>query len=189
MDFFRYADIFRLILADSRYRYFSFLFGNNTNGSFPLRGMTRLGTVQNGTARFVFPPQFSTALEWEGLFTCRYSCAASTAVTPEKLCVASSSSRWIRSSAINERTVCTSSTDNETAIFLLLKERCAHSKQLRSILRWLCWFKSSRSVVSRAASSMTQAVTIFSGQSVISRVYTSRFGNGLARLEPRPRWY
>ncbi len=28
---------------------------------------------------------FSTALEWTGLFTCRYSCAASTAVTPEKL--------------------------------------------------------------------------------------------------------
>ncbi len=36
---------------------------------------------------------------------------------------------------------------------------------------------------------MTQAVTIFSGQSVISRVYTSRFGNGTVRLEPRPRWY
>ncbi len=44
-----------------------------------------LGTVQNGTAQFAFPMQFSTALEWTGLFTCRYSCAASTAVTPEKL--------------------------------------------------------------------------------------------------------
>ncbi len=31
--------------------------------------------------------------------------------------------------------------------FGLLKERCAHSKQLRSILRWLCWYKSSRSVL------------------------------------------
>ncbi len=60
-----------------------------------------------------------------------------------------SSSRWIRSSAINERNICTSSTDNQTALFCLLKERCAHSKQLRSILRWLCWFKSSASVVSR----------------------------------------
>ncbi len=61
-----------------------------------------------GTALFAFPLHFSTALEWAGLFTCP-------------------SSRWIRSSAINERTVCTSSTDNETAIFWLLKERCAHS--------------------------------------------------------------
>ncbi len=31
--------------------------------------------------------------------------------------------------------------------FWLLKERCAHSKPLRSILRWLCWFKSSGSVL------------------------------------------
>ncbi len=41
--------------------------------------------VQLGSARFAFPLQFSTALEWAGLFTCRYSCAASTAVSPEKL--------------------------------------------------------------------------------------------------------
>ncbi len=52
--------------------------------------VVRLGSVQNGTARlssarFAFPLQFSTTLEWAGLFTCRYSCAASTAVTPEKL--------------------------------------------------------------------------------------------------------
>ncbi len=33
------------------------------------------------------------------------------------------------------------------------------------------------------------AVTIFSSQSGISRVYTSRFGNGMVRLEPQPRWY
>ncbi len=73
--------------------------------------------------------------------------------------------------------------------FLVVKKRCARSKQLRSILRWLCWFKSSGSVVSRAATSMTQIVTILSGQSVISRVYTSRFGNGTVRMEPQPRWY
>ncbi len=36
-----------------------------------------LGTVQNGTAQFAVPLQFSTALEWAGLRT--------TAVTPEKL--------------------------------------------------------------------------------------------------------
>ncbi len=41
-------------------------------------------SVQFGSGRFVFPLQFSTALEWAGLFTCCYSCAASTAVTPEK---------------------------------------------------------------------------------------------------------
>ncbi len=32
-------------------------------------------------------------------------------------------------------------------------------------------------------------MTIFSGKSVISRVYTSRFGNGTDRLEPRPGTY
>ncbi len=31
-------------------------------------------------------------------------------------------------------------------------------------------------------------LTIFSGQSVISRVYTSRFGNGTVRLEPGTRY-
>ncbi len=37
--------------------------------------------------------------------------------------------------------------------FLVVKKRCAHSKQLHSIIRWLCWFKSSGSVVSNVASS------------------------------------
>ncbi len=41
---------------------------------------------------------------------------------------------------------------------------------------------------SHAASSMMQTVTIFSGQSVISRVYTHiTFWYSTARLEPRPR--
>ncbi len=47
-------------------------------------GSARLGTVRYGTAQFgsvAFPPQFSTAIEWAGLFTRRYNCAASTAVT------------------------------------------------------------------------------------------------------------
>ncbi len=49
-------------------------------------GVVRLGSARYGTARlssgrFAFPLQFSSALEWAGLFTCRYSCAASTAVT------------------------------------------------------------------------------------------------------------
>ncbi len=63
-----------------------------TYGAFPLRGTTRLGTVQNGTARlcsarFAFPLQFSTALEWVGIFMCRYICAASAAVTPENVLI------------------------------------------------------------------------------------------------------
>ncbi len=56
----------------------------DTNGAFPLHGTVRFGTARYGTAHFgsvAFPPQFSTAIEWAGLFTRRYNCAASTAVT------------------------------------------------------------------------------------------------------------
>ncbi len=58
----------------------------NSNGAFPLHGTVRFGTARYGTVRlssgrFAFPPQFSTAIEWAGLFTRRYNCAASTAVT------------------------------------------------------------------------------------------------------------
>ncbi len=57
-----------------------------TNGAFPLHGTVRFGTarygrVQLSSGRFAFPLQFSTAIEWAGLFTRRYNCAASTAVT------------------------------------------------------------------------------------------------------------
>ncbi len=57
-----------------------------SNGAFPLHGTVRYGTARYGTVRlssgrFAFPPQFSTAIEWAGLFTRRYNCAASTAVT------------------------------------------------------------------------------------------------------------
>ncbi len=77
----------RLILARSedellsqRFILLSHLWRSSTHG------MARFCTARYGMARlslgrFVFPPQFSTALEWAGLFTCRYSCAASTAVT------------------------------------------------------------------------------------------------------------
>ncbi len=55
-------------------------------GAFPLHGTVRFGTARYGTVRlssgrFAFPPQFSTAIEWAGLFPRRYSWAASTAVT------------------------------------------------------------------------------------------------------------
>ncbi len=57
-----------------------------TYGAFPLHGTVRFGTARYGTVRlssgrFAFPPQISTAIEWAGLFTRRYNCAASTAVT------------------------------------------------------------------------------------------------------------
>ncbi len=153
--------------------------------------VVRLSSAWFRTARFAFPLQFSTALEWAGLFACRCSCAASTAVTPENFFIPRRSITLSLDPLLGyqreERLYFLNRQRNSQ--FWLLKERCAHSKQLRSILRWLCWFKSSGSVVSHAASSMTQAVMIFSGQSVISRVYTSRFGNGTARLEPLPGWY
>ncbi len=43
--------------------------------------MVRYGSVRFSSGRFAFPLQFSTAIEWAGLFTRRYNCAASTAVT------------------------------------------------------------------------------------------------------------
>ncbi len=54
--------------------------------AFPLHDTVRHGSVRYGTARlssgrFAFPLQFSTAIEWAGLCTRRYNCAASTAVT------------------------------------------------------------------------------------------------------------
>ncbi len=44
-------------------------------------GTVQHGTVRLSSGRFAFPLQFSTAIEWAGLFTRRYNCAASTAVT------------------------------------------------------------------------------------------------------------
>ncbi len=65
---------------------FCFRFCVEFYGAFTLHGTVRFGTARYGTVRlssgrFVFPLQFSTALEWAGLFMRRYSCAASTAVT------------------------------------------------------------------------------------------------------------
>ncbi len=48
-------------------------------------------------------------------------------------------------------------------------------------LAGLCW------VLCRKFSDAV--MTIFSVRSVISRVYTLRFGNGTDRLEPQLRWY
>ncbi len=48
-------------------------------------GTARYGTVWLSSGRFAFPLQFSTAIEWAGLFTRRYNCAASTAVTSSQM--------------------------------------------------------------------------------------------------------
>ncbi len=58
--------------------------GDDSYGAFPLHGTVRYGSARLGTVRYgsvAFPPQFSTAIEWAGLFPRRYNCAASTAVT------------------------------------------------------------------------------------------------------------
>ncbi len=148
--------------------------------------VVRLGLAQLGSAQFEIPLQFSITLKWVALFTCCYSCAASTAVTPEKRfhsALLHQALTGIRSSAIKERT---DFLNRQLKIhFWVVKKRWAH---LCSILRWLGWFESSGSVVSRVANSVTQVV-ILSSQSVISRVYTSHCVNGTVRLEPQPRWY
>ncbi len=41
------------------------MFNAASYGAFPLRGTTRHGSAQLGSARFAFPLQFSTALEWD----------------------------------------------------------------------------------------------------------------------------
>ncbi len=56
-----------------------------SNGAFPLHGTVRCGSARLSTVRLIpgryaFTLQFSTAIEWAGLFTRRYNCAASTAV-------------------------------------------------------------------------------------------------------------
>ncbi len=45
----------------------------DTYAAFPLLGTIRFGMARLGSGWFAFPLQFSTALEWVGLFTCRYS--------------------------------------------------------------------------------------------------------------------
>ncbi len=79
--------------------------------------------------------------------------------------VAPSSSHWIRSSAINERNVCTFSTDHETDHFLIVLKRCARSKPLRSFKKIscvrsfaVCADLNLAGLVSRIASSMTQVM-------------------------------
>ncbi len=75
-------------------------------------------------------------------------------------------------------------------IFLVDTKRsvCSNERCVRSVagcadsnLAGICWVSCRK---------FSDAVmTIFSGQSVISRVYTSHIGNSMDRLEPRPRWY
>ncbi len=67
-----------------------FLSGSGSKWRFSTAwyGTVQHGSVRYGTAQFrsfVFPLQFSTAIEWAGLFTRRYNCAASTAVTSSRM--------------------------------------------------------------------------------------------------------
>ncbi len=89
----------------------------------------RHGPVRLGSGRFAFPLQFSTALEWAGLFTCHYSCAASIAETPEKLFYSASLHQALAGSAPRLSMRGTSVLPQKTTkqpFFGCLK-RCAHS--------------------------------------------------------------
>ncbi len=91
-------------------------------GAFPLCGMTLLGT-----ARFAFPLQFITTLEWAGLFTCRYSCAASTDVTPEKLFLSASFHQALTGSARRLSTREQSVLPQQTTKGALIQNSCVRS--------------------------------------------------------------
>ncbi len=106
--------------------------------------------------------------------------------------VAPSSSHWIRSSAINERTSVLAQ-QTTTLLFCGWCKKCiCLNQKLRPILRWLCWFKSSGSGCrggSRVASSVTQVWRFSPANQWSAEFYTSRFGNGTARMEPWPSGY
>ncbi len=75
------------------------------NGAFSLRCTTRHGSARLGLHFHCSSvPQY----QYRGIIH-----------------IAPSSSCWIHSSAINERDVCTSSTDHETAVFWLFKKQSA----------------------------------------------------------------
>ncbi len=95
-----------------------------TIGAFPLRGTTQLSTAQHSSVRLGLCFHCSTALDWEGLFTCRYSCAASTAVTPEKLFHSSSLHQALAGSAPRLSTRGTSVLPQQTTKF---KNSCVRS--------------------------------------------------------------
>ncbi len=71
-----------LIHIDSPSHHHWFTLIHHYNPSHIWRFSTaRYGTVRLSSGRFAFPLQFSTAIEWAGLFTRCYNCATSTAVT------------------------------------------------------------------------------------------------------------
>ncbi len=123
--------------------------------------MARLGTARLSSALFAFPLQFSTALEWVGLYWSQWP------ILP-----------WLLKNIFIPRCSIKLSLD-----LLLGYQQEEHLYLLNR--QWNGHFL----VVPHVASSMKQAVTIFSGQSVISRVYMSCFVNGTVHLEPQPRWY
>ncbi len=103
-------------------------------------------------------------------------------------CVTPSSSHWIRSSAIIERNICTSSTDNETAIFWMFKKKCV-------LVQNSCvWSFAGCADLNLAGLLCLMSQVQWCRQWRLSpanqwSLYTSRFGNDTVRLEPQPRWY
>ncbi len=119
---------------------------------------------------------------------CHYSCATVTAVTLEKpfsFCVAPSSSCWIRSLAINERNVCTSSTANETGIFLVVKKGVL----IQNSCVWSfagCGYLNLAGLLCLVLQVQWCRQWRFSPAN--QGWHTSHFGYGIC-LEPQPRWY
>ncbi len=107
-------------------------FDRFTNGAFPLHGSARLGTVRLSSGRFAFPLQFSTAIEWAGLFTRRYNCYQALAGSAPRL-----STRG--TSVLPQQTM-------KQIICGWCKKVRLLKQKLRPLLRWLCWFKSSGSM-------------------------------------------
>ncbi len=97
-----------------------------------------------------------------------------------------SSSCWIRSLAINERNVCTSSTANETGIFLVVKKGVL-------IQNSCVWSFASCGYLNLAGLLCLVLQVQWCRQWRFSPAnqgwHTSHFGKGTVCLEPQPRWY
>ncbi len=151
-----------------------------SNDAFPLCGTTRDSTVQNGMARL-------------GLcFHCSYSCAASTAVTPEKLLNSASLHHALAGSAPRLLTRGQSVLPQQTTkqkCFWLLKERCVliQNSCIRSFAGWADLNLAGLLCLELHVQWRRQWRCSLSNQ--WSAVYTSLFVSSTIRLEPRPKWY
>ncbi len=146
--------------------------------------------VRLGSALFAFPLQFSTALEWAGLCTCHYSCAASTAVTPEKLFHSVSLHQALAGSAPQLSMRGTSVLAQQTMkLFGLLKKGALiQNSCIRSFTG--CADLNLAGLLCLVSQVQWRRQWQFSPANQWSaEFYMSCFGNGTVRLEPQPRWY